>query len=96
MSKNRGNYSQFRNQDYKQECPVAHSCALTALLRTLVASQGHMLEVEKIQQKIAGDETAKQAGRGGPTQVNGIFDRSMESAHFKFGASRLAARRHAA
>ncbi len=31
------------------------------------------------------------SGRGGPTQVNGIFDRSMESARFKFGAARLAA-----
>ena len=36
------------------------------------------------------------SGRGGPTQVNGIFDRSMESARFKFGAARLAAERHAA
>ncbi len=33
------------------------------------------------------------AGRGGPAhwQVNGIFDRSMESARFEFGAARLAA-----
>ena len=35
------------------------------------------------------------SGRGGPTQVNGIFDRSMESARFKFGAARLAAERYA-
>jgi hypothetical protein len=41
-------------------------------------------------------EDAFGSGRGGPTQVNGIFDRSMESARFKFGPARLAAHRHAA
>jgi hypothetical protein len=36
------------------------------------------------------------SSRGGPTQVNGIFDRSMESARYKLGAARAVGHCYAA